>query len=251
MKKYVELFGLKKSFKNLEVLKGVDFQVKKGEKVVIMGSSGSGKSTLLRCINHLEKADDGVMNYNDRIIQLSHWTKDDVKHVRSSSAMVFQGYNLFRHMNVLQNVTEGLIQVKKYSKPEAIEIAEDYLEKVGMKDRLKHYPSALSGGQQQRVAIARAMALNPDIILFDEPTSALDPEMVNEVLGVMEQIASEGVTMLVVTHEVGFAKNIADRIVFMDNGIVCEDGKPGEVLYHPRNNRTCKFLNLLENRKTS
>lgn len=251
MKKYVELFGLKKSFKNLEVLKGVDFQVKKGEKVVIMGSSGSGKSTLLRCINHLEKADDGVMNYNDRIIQLSHWSKDDVKHVRSSSAMVFQGYNLFRHMNVLQNVTEGLIQVKKYSKPEAIEIAEDYLEKVGMKDRLKHYPSALSGGQQQRVAIARAMALNPDIILFDEPTSALDPEMVNEVLGVMEQIASEGVTMLVVTHEVGFAKNIADRIVFMDNGVVCEDGKPGEVLYHPRNNRTCKFLNLLENRKTS
>ena len=251
MKKYVELFGLKKSFKNLEVLKGVDFQVKKGEKVVIMGSSGSGKSTLLRCINHLEKADDGVMNYNDRIIQLSHWTKDDVKHVRSSSAMVFQGYNLFRHMNVLQNVTEGLIQVKKYSKPEAIEIAEDYLEKVGMKDRLKHYPSALSGGQQQRVAIARAMALNPDIILFDEPTSALDPEMVNEVLGVMEQIASEGVTMLVVTHEVGFAKNIADRIVFMDNGVVCEDGKPGEVLYHPRNNRICKFLNLLENRKTS
>lgn len=251
MKKYVELFGLKKSFKNLEVLKGVDFQVKKGEKVVIMGSSGSGKSTLLRCINHLEKADDGVMNYNDRIIQLSHWTKDDVKHVRSSSAMVFQGYNLFRHMNVLQNVTEGLIQVKKYSKPEAIDIAEDYLEKVGMKDRLKHYPSALSGGQQQRVAIARAMALNPDIILFDEPTSALDPEMVNEVLGVMEQIASEGVTMLVVTHEVGFAKNIADRIVFMDNGVVCEDGKPGEVLYHPRNNRTCKFLNLLENRKTS
>ena len=251
MKKYVELFGLKKSFKNLEVLKGVDFQVKKGEKVVIMGSSGSGKSTLLRCINHLEKADDGVMNYNDRIIQLSHWTKDDVKHVRSSSAMVFQGYNLFRHMNVLQNVTEGLIQVKKYSKPEAIEIAEDYLEKVGMKDRLKHYPSALSGGQQQRVAIARAMALNPDIILFDEPTSALDPEMVNEVLGVMEQIASEGVTMLVVTHEVGFAKNIADRIVFMDNGVVCEDGKPGEVLYHPRNNRTCKFLNMLENRKTS
>ena len=251
MKKYVELFGLKKSFKNLEVLKGVDFQVKKGEKVVIMGSSGSGKSTLLRCINHLEKADDGVMNYNDRIIQLSHWTKEDVKHVRSSSAMVFQGYNLFRHMNVLQNVTEGLIQVKKYSKPEAIGIAEDYLEKVGMKDRLKHYPSALSGGQQQRVAIARAMALNPDIILFDEPTSALDPEMVNEVLGVMEQIASEGVTMLVVTHEVGFAKNIADRIVFMDNGVVCEDGKPGEVLYHPRNNRTCKFLNLLENRKTS
>ena len=251
MKKYVELFGLKKSFKNLEVLKGVDFQVKKGEKVVIMGSSGSGKSTLLRCINHLEKADDGVMNYNDRIIQLSHWTKEDVKHVRSSSAMVFQGYNLFRHMNVLQNVTEGLIQVKKYSKPEAIEIAEDYLEKVGMKDRLKHYPSALSGGQQQRVAIARAMALNPDIILFDEPTSALDPEMVNEVLGVMEQIASEGVTMLVVTHEVGFAKNIADRIVFMDNGVVCEDGKPGEVLYHHRNNRTCKFLNLLENRKTS
>ncbi len=251
MKKYVELFGLKKSFKNLEVLKGVDFQVKKGEKVVIMGSSGSGKSTLLRCINHLEKADDGVMNYNDRIIQLSHWTKEDVKHVRSSSAMVFQGYNLFRHMNVLQNVTEGLIQVKKYSKPDAIEIAEDYLEKVGMKDRLKHYPSALSGGQQQRVAIARAMALNPDIILFDEPTSALDPEMVNEVLGVMEQIASEGVTMLVVTHEVEFAKNIADRIVFMDNGVVCEDGKPGEVLYHPRNNRTCKFLNLLENRKTS
>jgi L-cystine transport system ATP-binding protein len=251
MKKYVELFGLKKTFKNLEVLKGVDFQVKKGEKVVIMGSSGSGKSTLLRCINHLEKADDGVMNYNDRIIQLSHWTKEDLKHVRSSSAMVFQGYNLFRHMNVLQNVTEGLIQVKKYSKPEAIEIAEDYLEKVGMKDRLKHYPSALSGGQQQRVAIARAMALNPDIILFDEPTSALDPEMVNEVLGVMEQIASEGVTMLVVTHEVGFAKNIADRIVFMDNGVVCEDGKPGEVLYHPRNNRTCKFLNLLENRKTS
>ncbi|MCR5209000.1 MAG: amino acid ABC transporter ATP-binding protein [Lachnospiraceae bacterium] len=251
MRKYVELYGLKKSFRNLEVLKGVDFQVRKGEKVVIMGSSGSGKSTLLRCINHLEKADDGVMNYNDRIIKLSHWTKDDVKHVRSTSAMVFQGYNLFNHLNVLQNVTEGLIQVKKYSRAEAADIAENYLEKVGMKDRLKHYPSALSGGQQQRVAIARAMALNPDIILFDEPTSALDPEMVGEVLGVMEQIASEGVTMLVVTHEVGFARNIADRIVFMDNGVVCEDGKPGDILYHPRNNRTCKFLNLLENRKTS
>ena len=251
MRKYVELYGLKKSFKDLEVLKGVDFQVRKGEKVVIMGSSGSGKSTLLRCINHLEHADDGIMNYNDRIIKLSRWTKEDVKHVRSSSAMVFQGYNLFKHMNVLQNVTEGLVQCKKHTKAEAKEIAESYLEKVGMKDRIKQYPSSLSGGQQQRVAIARAMALNPDIILFDEPTSALDPEMVNEVLNVMEQIASEGVTMLVVTHEVGFAKNIADRIVFMDNGVVCEDGKPKDVLYNPRNIRTCKFLNLIENRKTS
>ena len=251
MGKYIEISGLKKSYKNLEVLKGVDFSIKKGEKVILMGSSGSGKSTLLRCVNHLEKADAGKLLFNQRIIDMKRWNKEDIQHVRNSSAMVFQSYNLFKHMTVLQNVTEGLIQCKGFKKKDAIEIANDYLKRVGMEDKLKSYPSALSGGQQQRVAIARAMALSPEIILFDEPTSALDPEMVKEVLAVMENIASEGVTMLVVTHEVGFARTIADRIVFMDDGRVCEDGKPEDLFYNPKNARTREFLNILETRNIS
>lgn len=248
---HIEVSGLKKSYKDLEVLKSVDFSVKKGEKVVIMGQSGSGKSTLLRCLNHLEKAADGKMIINNKIIDMKHWSREDIRYVRGNFAMVFQSYNLFKHMTVIQNVMEGLVQCKGYKKKEASEIAFGYLEKVGMQDKLFQYPSSLSGGQQQRVAIARAMALNPEIILFDEPTSALDPEMVGEVLAVMEDIASEGITMLVVTHEIAFARDIADRIVFMDDGQICEEGRPDDIFYNPRKARTREFLNILEARNIS
>ena len=242
---FITIRGLKKSFGKNEILKGVDLDVKEGEKVIIMGSSGSGKSTLLRCMNRLETSDQGLMFFGDRQIDLAHWLKKDIKYVRSNSSMVFQGYNLFKHMTVLENVMEGLVQCKGMKKPEAKDIAIHYLEKVGLSERLDYYPSALSGGQQQRGAIARALALQPKVVLFDEPTSALDPELVAEVLNVMEKIAEEGVTMVVVTHEVGFAKNIADRVVFMDQGYICEEGRPDQILLYPRNNRTKEFLNLI------
>ncbi len=242
---FITIRGLKKSFGKNEILKGVDLDVKEGEKVIIMGSSGSGKSTLLRCMNRLETSDHGLMFFGERQIDLAHWLKKDIKYVRSNSSMVFQGYNLFKHMTVLENVMEGLVQCKGIKKLEAKDIAIHYLEKVGLSERLDYYPSALSGGQQQRGAIARALALQPKVVFFDEPTSALDPELVAEVLNVMEKIAEEGVTMIVVTHEVGFAKNIADRVVFMDRGYICEEGRPDQILRYPRNNRTKEFLNLI------
>lgn len=245
MNALINVSDLHKKFRDDEVLKGINLEIMQGEKVVIMGSSGSGKSTFLRCLNHLEKADSGNMQFEDVKIDMSNWKKNDVKYVRDNTAMVFQGYNLFKHMNVIQNVTEGLVHCKKIKKQEAKDIAIHYLERVGMKERIDYYPSELSGGQQQRVAIARALALNPKAILFDEPTSALDPELVGEVLNVMEQIAADGVTMIVVTHEVAFAKDVADKVVFMDEGIICEEGKPEEILTHPENLRTREFLNLI------
>ena len=242
---FMDIKNLHKSYGDNEVLKGVDMQVHIGEKVIIMGASGSGKSTFLRCLNHLEKANEGTMRFDDVEIEMNKWKKSDLHYVRNNTAMVFQGYNLFAHKNVLQNVTEGLIHCKKIKAPEAKDIAIHYLTRVGMKERLDFYPSALSGGQQQRVAIARALALSPKAILFDEPTSALDPDLVGEVLDVMSQVAEEGVTMLVVTHEVAFARKVADKIVFMDGGRVCEEGTPDQIFNHPQNERTKNFLNLI------
>lgn len=241
----LEVKGMRMSYGSNEVLKGIDLNVEKGQRVIIMGPSGSGKSTFLRCLNHLEKASHGQMIFDDRTIELGKWHKDDINFVRLNTAMVFQNYNLFSHRTALANVMEGLTQVKKMKKEEAQAIAEKYLEKVGLQDRMDYYPSALSGGQQQRAAIARSLAMNPKMVLFDEPTSALDPELVGEVLNVMKQVAEEGMTMLVVTHEVAFARDVADIVVFMDGGVVVEYGPPEQVLDNPQSERTKKFLNMI------
>ena len=242
----LEIKGLKMSYGDNEVLKGVDLSVQAGEKVIIMGTSGSGKSTLLRCINHLEKTSCGTMIFAGRTIDLSAWKKKDVAFMRSNTSMVFQNYCLFEHMTVLQNVMEGLVQVQKKTRKEAQELALHYLELTNMIDKKDYYPSALSGGQQQRVGIARALSLKPKAILFDEPTSALDPELVGGILSLMKQVAKEGITMLVVTHEVAFAREVADTIVVMDNGVLIEKGTAEEILENPKHDRTKKFLNLIK-----
>ena len=242
----LEVKGMRMSYGSNEVLKGVDLTVEKGQRVIIMGPSGSGKSTFLRCLNHLEKASHGQMVFDDHEVELGKWHKNDVHYLRMNTAMVFQNYNLFSHRTALENVMEGLVQVKKMKKDEARAIAEKYLAKVGLADRMDYYPSAMSGGQQQRAAIARALAMNPKMVLFDEPTSALDPELVGEVLSVMKQVAEEGMTMLVVTHEVAFARDVADVVVFMDGGVVVEYGPPEQVLDHPQHERTKKFLNMIK-----
>ncbi|WP_042345199.1 amino acid ABC transporter ATP-binding protein [Bacillus massiliigorillae] len=231
-----------KSFGQNEVLKGVDLKIDKGDVVVILGPSGSGKTTLLRCINFLEKADHGHATFNHMEVDLNTASKKQIHEVRQKTAFVFQNYNLFNNKTVLENVTEGLIIGRNVPKGEAIEIGKKALNKVGLSEKYDAYPSALSGGQQQRVGIARAIALNPDIILFDEPTSALDPELVGEVLQVMRNIANEGTTMLVVTHEISFAQEVANRVVFMDGGVVVEEGTPKEIFVTPKEERTKKFL---------
>ncbi|MEH6942699.1 amino acid ABC transporter ATP-binding protein [Bacillus sp. JJ722] len=231
-----------KSFGHAEVLKGVDLQIDKGDVVVILGPSGSGKTTLLRCINFLEKADQGRAVFDDITVDLNKASKKEIHQIRQKTAFVFQNYNLFNNKTVLENVTEGLIIGRKIPKAKAIEIGKKALDKVGLSEKYNEYPSALSGGQQQRVGIARAVALNPDIILFDEPTSALDPELVGEVLQVMRSIANEGTTMLVVTHEMSFAKDVANRVIFMDGGVVVEEGTPKEIFVTPKEERTKKFL---------
>lgn len=231
-----------KSFGHTEVLKGVDLQIDKGDVVVILGPSGSGKTTLLRCINFLEKADQGRAVFDDITVDLNKASKKQIHQIRQKTAFVFQNYNLFNNKTVLENVTEGLIIGRKIPKAKAIEIGKKALNKVGLSEKYNEYPSALSGGQQQRVGIARAVALNPDIILFDEPTSALDPELVGEVLQVMRSIANEGTTMLVVTHEMSFAKDVANRVIFMDGGVVVEEGTPKEIFVTPKEERTKKFL---------
>ena len=246
----LEISGMRMSYGTNEVLKGIDLKVEKGQRVIIMGPSGSGKSTFLRCINHLEKASHGTMKFNDREVKLGSWTRQDIQFVRRNTSMVFQNYNLFSHRTCLENVMEGLVQVKKIDKEKARETAEYFLEKVGMSDRKDYYPSKLSGGQQQRAAIARALAMNPSMVLFDEPTSALDPELVGEVLNVMKQVAEEGMTMLVVTHEVAFARDVADVVVFMDGGYVVEYGPPSQVLDNPQHERTKKFLRMINIGKT-
>jgi polar amino acid transport system ATP-binding protein len=234
--------NLHKSFGDLEVLKGIDFQVAPGEVVCVIGPSGSGKSTLLRCVNRLEEPTSGqVLIEGDDITD----PDADVDQLRSRIGMVFQSFNLFPHLSVLRNLTIAQRRVRKRSKEEAIAIAKANLDRVGLSDKIDAYPAHLSGGQQQRVAIARALSMDPDMILFDEPTSALDPELVGEVLAVMRDLAREGMTMMVVTHEMGFAQEVGDRVVFMDDGAVVEEGPPKQVLTDPQHERTRRFLQMV------
>lgn len=238
----LELKNIKKSFQKNEVLKGVNLKVNKGDVVAILGPSGSGKTTLLRSISFLERADEGQIILDDLDLDVKKATKRDILKIRKRTAFVFQNYGMFLNKTALENVTEGLIVARKVPKNEAIKIAKEALDKVGLSDRYDFYPSQLSGGQQQRVGIARAIAVNPDVILFDEPTSALDPELVGGVLAIMKSLAKEGITMIVVTHEMAFAENVANHVVFMDGGEVVEEGTPKEFFNHPKEERTKKFL---------
>lgn len=238
----IEIKGLHKSFGNHEVLKGIDLKVEKGEVVVILGPSGSGKTTLLRCLNFLEQPDDGEITVGNTRVKCNHVSKKEILEIRRNTAMVFQLYNLFKNKTALENIMEGLVVARKIPQEEAGKTSRQILAKVGLSEKWDAYPSQLSGGQQQRVGIARALALNPEAILFDEPTSALDPELVGEVLGVMKKVAREGLTMIVVTHEISFARDIADRVIFIDGGVIVEQGPPAEILFHPREERTKQFL---------
>ncbi|MEI3609001.1 amino acid ABC transporter ATP-binding protein [Pseudogracilibacillus sp. SO10305] len=238
----LQLKNIHKQFGDNHVLKGVDISVGKGDVVVILGPSGSGKTTFLRSINFLERADAGEIIFQNKTIETKTATKKEIHALRQKVAFVFQNYNLFQHKTALENVTEGLIIARKMKKDEAEKIGVQALEKVGLHDKLNAYPVQLSGGQQQRVGIARAIALNPDVILFDEPTSALDPELVGEVLEVMKEIAHDGITMVVVTHEMDFARQVADKVIFMADGVVVEEGTPKEIFVHPKEERTRQFL---------
>jgi len=238
----IEIKGIHKAFGKNEVLKGIDVTVGKGEVIVIIGSSGSGKTTLLRCINFLEKADAGEMTLGASKVGFKYATQKEILAIRRQTAMVFQSYNLFNNKTALENVMEGLITARKVARTRAEEIGRNMLDKVGLSDKHNAYPCHLSGGQQQRVGIARALALNPEVILFDEPTSALDPTLVGEVLAVMKKIAREGITMIVVTHEMSFAYDIASRILFMDGGVIIEEGPPKELFTNPKDERTKQFL---------
>lgn len=242
----IKIRDIHKSFGDLEVLKGIDIDIRHGEVISIIGPSGTGKSTLLRCINCLEDADCGTIQTEDRIVNTKKITKQDKLWLRRNTAMVFQGFYLFNNKTVLENITEGLIVVKKIKKIEAKEIALKVLKKVGLMDKKDSYPSSLSGGQQQRVAIGRALALEPKIFLFDEPTSALDPELVNEVLVLIKDLAKENKTMLIVTHEINFARNVSDRVIFMDNGIIAEEGLAKDVIDNPKEDRTKQFLQVIK-----
>ncbi|MCG8531464.1 MAG: amino acid ABC transporter ATP-binding protein [Desulfovibrionales bacterium] len=238
----IEIRNLHKSYGDIEVIKGVDLNVKQGEVVVILGPSGSGKSTVLRCINRLEEITSGNIIVDGYDLYAAD---TDINYVRSEAGMVFQQFNLFPHLSVLQNITIGLIKVRKMEKAEADKIALSLLEKVGLPDKATAYPDQLSGGQKQRVAIARSLAMNPKVILFDEPTSALDPELVGEVLDVMKNLADEGMTMVVVTHEMGFAREVADRVIFIDQGIIQEEEAPDEFFSNPKHPRLRDFLGKL------
>jgi polar amino acid transport system ATP-binding protein len=235
--------GLHKSFGDNHVLRGIDFRVAHGEVVCVIGPSGSGKSTLLRCVNRLEEASEGTILIEGDDIRDP---EADVDLLRSRIGMVFQSFNLFPHLSVLRNLTIAQRRVRRRSEVEAVEVARRNLARVGLSDKIDAYPAHLSGGQQQRVAIARALSMDPDMMLFDEPTSALDPELVGEVLEVMRGLADDGMTMMVVTHEMGFAREVADRVVFMDAGVVVEEGPPSEVLVEPRHERTRRFLKIVE-----
>jgi polar amino acid transport system ATP-binding protein len=241
--------GVHKRFGRLEVLKGITLEVQPGEVMCLLGPSGSGKSTFLRCINHLEKINSGRLSVDGELVgyrqvgdRLHELREADVARKRAEIGMVFQHFNLFPHMTAIENVTCAPIRVKGISREEARSQANELLARVGLADKLSSYPSQLSGGQQQRVAIARALAMEPKLMLFDEPTSALDPELVGEVLAVMQQLARDGMTMIVVTHEMGFAREVAETVVFMDGGVVVESGKPREVLANPTHERTKAFL---------
>ena len=245
----VDLRGVHKSFGELEVLKGVDLEVRAGTVTVILGPSGSGKSTLLRSINHLEKVDKGLIRIDGRLVgyrrrgdKLYELREREILHQRSQVGFVFQNFNLFGHLTALQNVVEAPVSAQRRKRPEVVPFARELLERVGVGDKADVYPRQLSGGQQQRVAIARALALRPKVLLFDEPTSALDPELVGEVLDVIKELARAGDTMVVVTHEIGFAREVADTVVFMDDGRIVESGPPSAVLDNPTHERTRAFI---------
>lgn len=235
----IKIENLHKYFGKLEVLKGIDYEIQEKQVVCVIGPSGSGKSTFLRCINMLEEVTDGAIYIEDIKINAP---KTNINAIRAEVGMVFQQFNLFPHMNVIDNVTMAPMQIRKMSRSDAEQLSHELLKKVGLDSKAYSYPEQLSGGQQQRVAIARALAMKPKAILFDEPTSALDPEMVKEVLDVMKNLASEGMTMIVVTHEMGFAREVGDRVVFMDGGFIVEEGTPEEIFGNPQNERTKAFL---------
>ena len=251
MANIVELKNIHKSFGENHILKGVDMNIKKGEVVVILGPSGSGKTTLLRTINFLDSADEGSVTIHDFTVDCKKHTKSQVIELRRKTAMVFQNYNLFQNKTILENVMEGLITVKKYKKSDAEKVSREILGKVGLAERCDFYPSQLSGGQQQRAGIARALILDPDVILFDEPTSALDPELVGEVLNTIKAVAQTGITMIVVTHEIAFAREVASRVVFMEGGVVVEEGIPEEIPVNPKEPRTQQFLKRITNPNAS
>lgn len=246
----VDARAIRKSFGSNEVLKGITLQVEQGQVLCLLGPSGSGKSTFLRCINHLETINGGrlyvdgeLMGFREKGDAIYEMKPSAIAIQRSEIGMVFQRFNLFPHLTAIENVIEAPIGVKQIPKSAAIEKAKELLASVGLSDKADHYPAQLSGGQQQRVAIARALAMEPKLMLFDEPTSALDPELVGDVLDVMRKLAKSGMTMIVVTHEIGFAREVADRVVFMDGGVVVEDGSPSQVIDHPKNDRTKTFIN--------
>jgi polar amino acid transport system ATP-binding protein len=248
----VRALSVRKRYRRTEVLKGVDLEVASGEVLCLIGPSGSGKSTFLRCVNHLEQVDDGrvyvdgeLIGYREHDDRLHEMRERDVCRQRAGIGMVFQRFNLFPHLTAIENIVEAPLHVRRESRGEAIERARTLLARVGLSDKGDAYPSQLSGGQQQRVAIARALAMQPKLMLFDEPTSALDPELVGEVLAVMRGLAEDGMTMIVVTHEMAFARDAGDAIAFMDDGVIVESGVPGELLAHPRHDRTRAFLSRL------
>ncbi|MBA2370571.1 MAG: amino acid ABC transporter ATP-binding protein [Chloroflexi bacterium] len=249
-KPQIRVRAVRKRFGRLEVLRGIDLDVKRGEVVVVMGVSGSGKTTLIRCLNFLEEPDEGHVEVCGREVACgagrSRERSSQIRHIRTHVGMVFQSFNLFPHMTALGNVTEGLVTVKKMPKREAIVLGERMLARVGLAEKRDEYPSRLSGGQKQRVAIARAIAMQPDVVLFDEPTSALDPELHEEVLNVMRGLAADGMTMVVVTHEVAFAREVADRVVFMDEGTIVEEAAPAEFFARARHPRARSFLRLMQ-----
>ncbi len=247
----LEVKNLHKHYENREVLKEINFTVNDGDVVAVLGPSGSGKTTILRCINFLEKANEGELIFDGEHFDLSKITKKEIKRLRMKTAFVFQNYNLFLNKTVLENVTLGLIHARGVSRKEAEEKAVSVLEKVGMAGRLDAYPSQLSGGQQQRVAIARALAADPEIIYFDEPTSALDPELIGEVLAVMKRLAEDGMTMIVVTHEMNFARNVSNKIIFMEDGNIIETGASKEFFENPKTQRSREFVNSITADRTA
>lgn len=247
MAEMVELKNIQKSFGSNHILKGVNMSIGKGEVVVILGPSGSGKTTLLRTINFLDAADEGNISVSGFEVDAKKHSKSQVIELRRKTAMVFQNYNLFANKTILENVMEGLVTVKKFKKSDAEAMSREILKKVGLEERCDFYPAQLSGGQQQRAGIARALILDPDVILFDEPTSALDPELVGEVLNTIKAVAQTGITMIVVTHEIAFAREVASRVVFMEGGGVVEEGKPEEILVAPKHPSTQRFLKRITN----
>lgn len=244
----IKVENLHKTYDDNEVLKGINLEIDDGDVIAILGPSGSGKTTILRCINFLARADKGTLTFDNKEYDLSKITNKEISAIRSKTGFVFQNYNLFLNKTALENVMEGLVVARKMDKQEAKKIAIEALEKVGMGDRLDYYPSKLSGGQQQRVAIARALAYKPEVIYFDEPTSALDPELINEVLNVMKDLASSGITMVVVTHEMSFAKNVSNKVIFIENGEILESTDSKSFFDNPKNERVKQFIKNVSER---